>query len=436
MGKIKKATIVPHEIAQVFSIVPFYGLFKNNSLLIHVDGAASISNASAWLFRNNELILLEKTTDFHHSLLNFSYNDLSFSVLKIKKSNHLSMPGKLMGFASYGACLKPVMVWLRSRDFFRDFNQFPKERFIREAKEKFNYDSNTIIQNHKLSFDVTACIQKDFEEKILNFIKKHQQNTGAKFLYYTGGAALNIKLNAKIVNLELFDEIAVPPPAGDSGLSLGVISYMAWKRGETIKKQDPFLNNYGLEVPNYNPNFSIDEVCRNIAKGSVIGVCSGFGEAGPRALGHRSILANACISSMKKYVSLELKKREWYRPLAPIVLESEIDELFESFIPNPLMKYMLYEFQVKNRQREKISAATHYDGTARAQVISADDPAQKLMIEILETMRDIYDVPCLINTSFNMSGYPIVHTEGDALDTAKKMGLDGVILNNNYIILR
>jgi len=318
-----RATIVPHELAHIFSLVPFYGMFKNNSLLVHVDGAASISNASAWFFQNNHLELLEHTTDFHHALLNFSYNNLAFDILKINQSQHFSMPGKLMGFASYGIVSDELLSWLRSRDFFRDYNTFSQNQCIQEAKVLFGYDQNTIIIKHQMNFNIAACMQRHFEEKIFDFIRKHQQNTGAKFLYYSGGAALNIKLNSLIINSHLFDEVSIPPPAGDSGLPLGVVAFLNWKKGNNISNSlSPYLNNYGLERESYCPNYSIDEVCKDLSKGAVIGVCWGDAEVGPRALGHRSILANPCLKHMKELVSMQIKKREWYRPLAPVVLES------------------------------------------------------------------------------------------------------------------
>ena len=431
------ATVVPHELAHIFSLIPFYGMFKNNSLLVHVDGAASISNASAWFFQNNHLELLEHTTVFHHALLNFSYNDLAFDILKIKRSQHFSMPGKLMGFASYGTVSDELLSWLRSRDFFRDYNIFSQNLYIQEAKVLFGYDQNTIIQKHQMNFNAAACMQRHFEEKIFDFIRKHQQNTGAKFLYYAGGAALNIKLNSLIINSHLFDEVSIPPPAGDSGLPLGVVAFLNWKKGNNISNSlSPYLNNYGLEIELYSPNYSIDDVCKDLSKGAVIGVCWGDAEAGPRALGHRSILANPCLKHMKEFVSMQIKRREWYRPLAPVVLESELENLFQDYTCSQLMNYMLYEFQVKEHIREKIPAVIHCDGTSRAQVVPDENVEQQIIIDILKTMRDDFDIPCLVNTSFNMAGEPIVHTKQDTLYSAQNMGLDRVILGNEYIILR
>ena len=150
-GEKVDATIIPHELAHVFSLVPFYGLFKNNSLLIHVDGAASICNASAWVFRNNHIQLLEKTSIFHHALLNFYYNDLTFDMLKIPKTKHFSMPGKLMGYASYGTVSTEMLSWLKERDLFRDYSEHPKTQLLNEAQKMFQNYLKTLETRHTFS---------------------------------------------------------------------------------------------------------------------------------------------------------------------------------------------------------------------------------------------------------------------------------------------
>ncbi len=440
IGKIEKksveATIVPHEIAHIFSCIPFYGNFKDNSLLIHVDGAASISNASAWIYKNNKLQLLEYTTNFHHALLNFSYNDLVFDILKLERTKHKGMPGRLMGYSSYGKCNKGLLQWLRAKDFFLEYDKFPKKLFLNESKKKFSYNLDYIENKHRFSFNIAACIHKHFEKKILEFMEKHRLNTGAEFLYYSGGAALNIKLNREIVNSRKFKEVYIPPTADDSGVGLGAAFYLEWKNKNDPIIHNPFLNNFGLRKDKHNIKFSVDDVCKDISKGKILGIYTNNGEAGPRALGHRSIIANPCIKSMKQKVSEEIKGREWYRPLAPIILETELEDLFTNYVKSPIMYFMLYAFKVKDNKKNEIPAIVHKDGTTRAQVVKKGDKNLRLLVEILITLKDDYDIPCMINTSFNATGEPIVHSEKDALDTAKKIGLERVVINNEYLKLR
>ena len=313
-GITKEALVVPHELAQIFSCIPFYGMFKNKSLLIHIDGAASISNASAWYFANGKLELLEFTSKFYHALMNFSYNDLSFKVLEVKKEHHLSMPGKLMGFSSFGTVNPQLLEWLRSNQFCYSFNKTPELEIIRKANNDLKYSINEITQQNQFSYDFAACVQHHFEKTLIAFIEKHQLSTNAENLYFSGGAALSIKLNTKLVESNKFKELFIPPPAGDSGLSLGALAYHNWTNGINTNQISVYLNNYGLSEWTFDPHFSIDEVCKLLSEGNILGISTGNGEIGPRALGHRSIITTPEKQMFRK-VSVEIKRREWYRPL-------------------------------------------------------------------------------------------------------------------------
>ncbi len=433
-GYNKEVLIVPHELAHIFSNIPFFGMFKNKSLLIHVDGMASISNASAWLYENGKIKLLEYTSELRAALLNFSYNDLSCKVLELNKNKYLSMPGKLMGLSSFGTENKELLNWLIKNNFAFSFKHISTNDIIKAANN-LGYNIDKIELKSKFSYDYAACVQKYFEDQIISFIEKHRINTGAEYLYYSGGAALNIKLNSKLVKLKKFKEIYIPPPSGDSGLSLGASSYYNWINNISTRKISVFSNNYGLKKWDYDPNFSIDEISDLIYNGKVIGIATGNGEIGPRALGHRSIIALP-IKPMFKKVSMDIKKREWYRPLAPIILESHMHEIFDDVLKTPFMYYMLQEFKIKDKYKRIYPAITHVDGTARAQIVPDNNSELQLIYDILSTIYDRYGIHCLINTSFNVAGKPIVHTENDAIKSGREMGLDAVIVNNDLIKLR
>jgi len=345
------------------------------------------------------------------------------------------LPGKLMGYACYGECKSEILSWLRKNHYFFHFCD-GKRNFINTLKIMWGFPYEYINTHHPLMQNIAACLQSELEEAVINFIKKYQEKTQAKYLYYAGGVALNIKLNSRLINNKIFADVFIPPPANDSGLGIGAASYVNWRNGKSLDIHNPFMNNWNIEPYQYNPEFSIEKLCRQLANDRVIGICVGNAEAGPRALGHRSILANPSRIRMRDYVSRVIKKREWYRPLAPIVLESEMENIFYDYSPNHLMKYMLYDFKVKNKVREKIPAVIHADGSARAQIVYEKDKTLMLISEILHIMRDKYSIPCLINTSFNTAGQPIVHQKMEALETGKKMGLDGIVMDNEYINLR
>lgn len=432
----KDALIVPHEIAHIFSCIPFYGMFQDNSLLIHIDGAASISNASAWIYKQGKLELLEVSSEFHHALLTFSYNDLSLKVLGISKDRAISMPGKLMGFSSYGNYNKEMANWLKQNKFFYRFNETTEQDLIQYANTSLSYSITKITQRNQFSYDYAATLQRYFEDTLLRFIEKHRSATGATNLYFSGGAALNIKLNARLAESGKFNQVFVPPPAGDSGLSLGALAYYNWMNNHSTGKMSVFMNNYGLKDWKFEPEFSVDEICKLLHQGNVIGISTGFGEIGPRALGHRSILA---IPTKENYVkvSMEIKKREWYRPIAPVLLEKNLELIFDNPVSTPFMYFMLQEMKVRDEVKDRIAGIVHVDGTSRPQVISNEKDGELQLIQmILETMMEEYDTPCLINTSFNSAGEPIVHTPIDAVISARQMGLDYLVINNELSQIR
>jgi carbamoyltransferase len=135
-------------------------------------------------------------------------------------------------------------------------------------------------------------------------------------------------------------------------------------------------------------------------------------------------------------VSQELKGREWFRPLAPILLRTRAPQLFEDFREDPPARFMLCEYRVKPTATQALAAVTHVDGTARAQLVDDHDPNLEHMVQILTAIGDDYGVPALINTSFNMRGEPIVQTPEDAQRSAYCMGLDGLLIGSNSIRLR
>ena len=239
--------------------------------------------------------------------------------------------------------------------------------------------------------------------------------------------------NTRIIESNLFKNVFIPPCTEDSGLALGAAAFAEWKKHGTVKTHSPYLNNWGIE--NYKTNDSsetIRKVAELLAAGKIIGVCNGFGEAGPRALGNRSILARADSKKLARKISMEKKGREWYRPLAPVALEKNtryftgLDEI------HPLSKFMLIDFSVLADRKKELAGAVHADGTARFQTIFKKQQ-NPFLFDLLNLLDEKHNIKALINTSFNGKGEPIVHTEEDALAAAQNMKLDGVVLNGAFI---
>jgi len=243
---------------------------------------------------------------------------------------------------------------------------------------------------------------------------------------------LNIVANTKILNSNIFKQVFIPPCTEDSGLAIGAAAFAEFKKHGKVERCSTYLNNWGIE--NYKSKHdrdTIKEVAEDIIENRLIGICNDYGEAGPRALGNRSILALANSKSLAKKLSLEKKGREWYRPLAPVALEKNTKYYTGLEHINQLSKFMLLDFKVLPEKQKEIIGAIHADGTARFQTIFNRNE-NPFMYDLLLYLDWKHNVKAIINTSFNSKGEPIVHTEQDALNAASRMKLDGVLLNGSY----
>ena len=433
-GKEKEAFVLNHELAHIFSCLPFFGNFKENSLLVHFDGGASQSNFSACTIKNNKITWVEYNWDLKEISSIYNANALVFSILGAKLPDQNAVPGKFMGFAGLGKARQELETWLKKNNYFQNIWGKPSI-FFKKAKSDWNIELQSFDQKNKFIQDVAASFQNIFIQQILNKLTKLAAETGTENLYYTGGSALNIVANTKIINNGIFKEVFIPPCTEDSGLALGAAAFAEWKKHGNIKLHSPYLNNWGNE--NYQINYSeeiIKQVAEYLIQNKIIGVLNGAGEAGPRALGNRSILALANSKQLAKKLSMEKKDREWYRPLAPIALEKNTKYFTGLNKIHLLSKYMLLDFKVLSEKQHEIQGAIHADGTARFQTIFEKED-NRFIFDLLQYLDKNYKVKALINTSFNSHGEPIVHTIKDALISAKKLKLDGLVLNGKFQFL-
>ncbi len=432
-GKEKAAWILNHEMAHMFSCLPFFGNFKENSLLVHFDGGASMSNFSAAIFKNNKPEWLEYHWDLKPYSTIYNANALVFAIIGAKLPEQNAVPGKFMGFAGWGTPRQELKDWLFFNNFFQDI-WGKTSVFFKKTKENFGVVLKSFDQKHPFIQDVAASLQEIFIEQILKKLQDLKEKTGAENLYYTGGSALNIVANTRIVESSLFNQIFIPPCTEDSGLALGAAAFAEWKKHGSVKLHNSYLNNWNIENLKLTyDSATIKKVAELLIDGKIVGVCNGFGEAGPRALGNRSILALSNSKKLSGEISMNRKGREWYRPLAPVALEKNTRYFTGKKEIHPLSKFMLLDFNVLPEKRKEIAGAVHADGTARFQTLfnRKDNP---FLFDLLEYLDLKHDIKALINTSFNRRGEPIVHSEEDAIATAKEMKLDAVVLNGRIEI--
>lgn len=408
-----KGWAVCHEIAHVASLLPFVGRFEPESLLAHIDGGASDSACSAWWWDGVEARLLESSWDLlKDPLNNFNVGPLGRLALGLKPGDHLSMPGKLMGFAGHGHADTKLLAWLRKHRFFLGHN----DAAVRGALESH-------FGKEIPWADIAATIQTDFEERVATQILRWQQQTGARRLYYAGGAGLNIPTNVLLENSGRFDAVHVPPCTNDTGLALGAAAWIEYRERGHVALHDAFLSRADTEAATMD---QIDQIAELIAGGAILGLCNGNAEIGPRALGQRSIIARPDDIALRKRVSEDVKRRESYRPVAPMLLAEIALEAFGPDIAHSqLAPFMVGAWKLRPEWEACFSGVIHADGTLRAQVVS---DANVFLSTLLRRLWHCHKIAGLINTSFNGPGEPIVHTRSDALASARRIGLDGVVI--------
>ncbi len=432
-GKEQKAYVLNQELAHLHSCLPFYGNFQENSLLVHFDGGASRGNFSAWIYKNSHLKLLECHWELSALSKYFNDNALIFSILGMEHYQHLAVPGKLMGYACYGKHSEEILKWLDKNEFFKDIWK-NKSCFYESAQHHFEWSKADFDLHDSFLQNIAATLQHDFQKKFIEKLCDIQKQNNCDHLYLTGGCALNIITNTAIIESGLFQNVFIPPCCNDSGLALGAASFLELKKHGYIAQHSPYLNNYA--ITSYKAKYKADiikEVAAMLQKNKVIGICNGYGEIGPRALGNRSIIALADSTELKDKVSTFHKKREWYRPVAPVMLERNVKKLTGlSHIPH-IAKYMLIDLKILPQYQKQVIGATHVNKSARIQCLQnrSDNP---FIYDLLDYLDKNHNIDCLINTSFNSKGEPMVQTEEDAISSAKNMRLDAIVVNGKLTL--
>jgi carbamoyltransferase len=295
--------------------------------------------------------------------------------------------------------------------------------------------------------DIAASIQKVTEELLLGMANRLHQETGLKRLCIAGGVGLNSVANTRILKETPFEELYVQPAAGDGGGALGaalwayntllgkprqfVMNHAYWGRGYSEAENAQFLTDNNIPCQHFdNEDDLLDQVVEELKAGKVVGWSQGRFEWGPRALGHRSILADPRNPNMKDIVNAKIKFREPYRPFAPSVLAESAEKYFE--LPNATRhcpaRYMLYVVPVRKEQQQTLPAITHVDGTGRLQTVFRDQSPR--YYKLIERFGQATGVPVLMNTSFNLRGEPIVNTAANAFSTFSKSEMDALVLGN------
>ncbi len=424
---LEKWHFVDHHIAHAASAFlpsPF-----SKAAVAVLDGRGENVSTSYYIGENETLQLISEV--FLPHSLGLLYEEVTTHLGFLHSSDEY----KVMALASYG---KPSYI-----DAFRsiinvhdDGTYCIKKTDYETLLGKKRLRHEPFIEKH---FDIAHSLQKVLQESVVKLCNWLYSKTQCENLCMAGGVALNCVMNSAVKDQTPFKNIWVQPAAGDAGTALGAALWVD-NKNEKYKSKRPEMDHayLGPEYTDDNiehflkwtkvPYKKLDNVAKQtaqiLASDKIIGWFQGRMEFGPRALGARSILASPINASMQQKLN-EIKDREDFRPVAPVVLEEDAGEWFEKASYSP---FMLFVYDVKKDKADKIPAVRHVDNTARIQTINKEQNA--LYYDLLKEFKNITGVPVLINTSFNTRGEPVVCTPRDAIECFWTSPFDALVINS------
>ena len=290
--------------------------------------------------------------------------------------------------------------------------------------------------------DIAASVQHVLEDTLVDIARALRQETQLPDLCFGGGVALNGLANARILAEAGFERVFVPPAPGDAGCALGAALYADRLYFKNPDRDVPDHAFWGPAVDASHlaraareDDQHVDElddealtarVAADLAGNRIVGWMDGASEYGPRALGHRSLLAAPHAVAMRDRLNRDIKHREDFRPFAPVVTAEAADRYFELPAGGArLARFMSGVFPVRPEWRAKLAAVTHVDGSARVQVLERGMAPR--LHALLEAYGRLSGIPVLLNTSFNVAGEPIVNTALEGYSTFRRCGIDALV---------
>jgi len=292
--------------------------------------------------------------------------------------------------------------------------------------------------------NIAASAQRVLEDTVLHLLRGLHEQTGLEDLCLAGGCAFNSVMNGRIMTETPFRRFFIQPAAGDAGCSLGAALLVHHQKlggargfvmehayyGPSFSSEEcaAALDAAGLKYETLPDEEMLPRVARMIAGGAIVGWFQGRMEFGPRALGNRSFLADPRRADMRELLNKKVKLREWFRPLAPSMLEEAAEEVFGRPHYDP---FMITVLDVAEDQRARIPAVVHVDGTARPQTVSRR--VNPRYWNLINHFAELTGVPMLLNTSFNIQE-PIVCSPRDAIKTFQGASFETLVLENHLVV--
>lgn len=476
LANTKKITSIKGELATVFNVdiadikaevhniehhrshmaSAFFASPFQESAILSIDGFGDFTSTMTGIGNGNKIEVLDSVTYPH-----------SVGIFYTAFTQYLGFPNygdeyKVMGLAPYGKptlteSVKDVLIFKKNglfeinKKYFRhpkegvrmnweDGDPFIEPIYSEYMIEKFGKSrrpQEELTQYHK---DLASSIQYVTEELIFHILNHLQKRTGLKNICIAGGVAQNSVANGKILTNTSFESIYLPPAGHDAGTSIGsalwlynqilnqpriepmMHSYFGAKfSDETI---ETYLKTNNISYKKYNDTELNEKITDCLINAGVVGWFQGRSEFGPRALGHRSIIADPTRDDAKEILNMKIKRREAFRPFAPSILKEHVSDYFEVTDNVPFMEKV---FQFKESKKEKLKAVVHVDGSGRLQTV--DSHIEPKYYGLIEAFYKKTGVPILLNTSFN-ENEPIVNTPAEAYACFSRTKMDMLVMGN------
>lgn len=444
-GKLE-VEFLPHHschAASAFFVSPY-----DDAAIITIDAYGDDITSEMFLGKDNQIKSIGQTM-FPHSM-----GQVYAAVTQFLGYRANCDEWKVMGLAPYGELeyydeFSKLLYFDRelgalrfNLDYFMYYTWHPRrysDQFIRLfGPERYYGDELT-----KRHWNIAASFQRRVEDVVLEMCTYLYEKTGSSNLCMAGGVAMNSKMNGRIQNESPFENVWIQPNADDAGGSLGACFYY-WNQVLGNPRSFTMVHDY------WGPGFSDEQIkaalddslipyerleniekaaAEAIANNKIICWFQGRMEAGQRALGNRSILADPRDPDMKDKINNLIKHREWYRPFTPSVIEECQAEFFESDVPSHFMQLV---YMIKEEKREQIPAVTHIDGSGRLQTVQRK--TNEKYWKLISEFRKLTGIGMVLNTSFNDNDEPIVCTPKDAIRTFFGTGLHELYIGNYRIM--
>ena len=449
LGFKRKVFFIPHHLSH--AAAAYYTSPYKKAAILTVDGAGEYQTTGLWKGEGNSISGLEKI-DFPSSLGLLYSTFTSFLGFRVNNDEY-----KVMGLAAYGKPVYKEEIYKtidvkEDGSFALDMKYFSfRESFQmwnRRFEKLFGEPRKLGTKLTKRDKNLAASVQEVTEEIYFKMLNHLFELTKTRNLCVSGGVGLNSLANGKIYDNTPFKKVSIFGPAGDGGTSIGaalfvyrcILKKKPRKKVSNVLLGSEYSNEQikeaiqknGLKFTYYKKEEDLIKKTVNLLDNNeIIGWYQGQMEFGPRALGSRSILAKPAPRNMKTEVN-KIKRREQFRPFAGSVLQEKTHEYFEVPGRNHFSPFMNFVFQTKEDKKDKISAIVHKDGTCRIQTVNKENGRYYRLI------KEFYKktgTPCLLNTSFNIKGEPIVENPKQAIQDFLRTKIDYLVIGD-YLVYK